>query len=173
LAARRRKDHRLTKTLESKGLCDLRRPTKISSRYSAVHQQYDSESGRGPKLRAWRKEMARRLMTAGAVLLAIPALAFAHTTLKQSSPNAGSTVTASPHEVTLTLSDNVEPAFSRIEVTDAGGARVDDGKVAVSGNTMRIGVKPLAPGSYRVHWRAVSVDTHKTEGDFTFSVSSQ
>jgi methionine-rich copper-binding protein CopC len=54
-----------------------------------------------------------------------------------------------------------------------GGARVDEGKVAVGGGTMRVGLKPLSPGSYRVHWRAVSVDTHKTEGSFIFNVSGQ
>jgi methionine-rich copper-binding protein CopC len=35
---------------------------------------------------------------------------------------------------------------------------------------MRIGVKALGPGSYRVRWRALSVDTHTTEGSFTFHV---
>jgi methionine-rich copper-binding protein CopC len=35
------------------------------------------------------------------------------------------------------------------------------------------GVKALSPGSYRVHWLAVFVDTHKTERDFTFKVGGQ
>jgi methionine-rich copper-binding protein CopC len=35
---------------------------------------------------------------------------------------------------------------------------------------MRIGLKPLAPGSYRVRWHALSVDTHNTEGSFSFTV---
>ena len=116
-------------------------------------------------------KMARQLMAICAAMLALSSAAFAHATLKQSSPDAGSTVAESPREIALTRSDNVEPAFSRIEVTDTGGARVDEGKLAVSGNTMRVGLKPLSPGSYRVHWRAVSVDTHKTEGSFTFNVS--
>jgi two-component system, NtrC family, sensor kinase len=45
----------------------------------------------------------------------------------------------------------------------------NQGKAEVSGNTMRVGVKALSPGSYRVHW----VDTHKSEGDFTFKVGGQ
>ncbi|MDE1974119.1 MAG: copper resistance protein CopC, partial [Hyphomicrobiales bacterium] len=44
------------------------------------------------------------------------------------------------------------------------------GKAQISGTTMRIGLKALKPGSYRVRWRALSVDTHKTEGSFTFTV---
>jgi hypothetical protein len=29
---------------------------------------------------------------------------------------------------------------------------------------------PLTPGTYRVSWRVVSVDTHPTEGNFTFTI---
>jgi copper resistance protein C len=35
---------------------------------------------------------------------------------------------------------------------------------------MRIGLKPLNVGLYKVNWRAVSTDTHKTEGSFTFQI---
>jgi copper resistance protein C len=35
---------------------------------------------------------------------------------------------------------------------------------------MRVGLKSLSPGTYRVRWHALSVDTHKTEGSFTFRV---
>lgn len=96
--------------------------------------------------------------------------AHAHAFLDHASPLVGSTVPAAPHEVTLTFTQNLEAAFSSVEVTDSGGARVDQGKAQVSGNTMRIGLKSLAPGSYRVRWRALSVDTHTTEGSFTFHV---
>jgi hypothetical protein len=30
---------------------------------------------------------------------------------------------------------------------------------------------PLAPGRYRVRWHVVSVDTHRTEGEFGFEVT--
>ena len=33
------------------------------------------------------------------------------------------------------------------------------------------GVPQLAPGTYRVTWRAVSVDTHVSKGEFTFDVA--
>jgi hypothetical protein len=35
---------------------------------------------------------------------------------------------------------------------------------------MTIGLKAIGPGSYKVHWHALSVDTHSTEGTFTFHV---
>jgi methionine-rich copper-binding protein CopC len=35
---------------------------------------------------------------------------------------------------------------------------------------IRVSLQPLAPGDYKVVWRAVSIDTHVTEGDFAFHV---
>ena len=99
-----------------------------------------------------------------------PVAAQAHAFLDHASPLVGSTVAAAPHEVALTFTQNLEPAFSTVQVTDAGGARVDEGKAQVSGNTMTIGLKSLGPGSYKVHWHALSVDTHSSEGTFTFHV---
>jgi copper resistance protein C len=101
-----------------------------------------------------------------------PSVALAHAFLDHATPLVGSTVPAAPHEVALWFTQSLEPAFSSVEVTDASGARVDDGKAAVSGNTMRIGLKSVAPGTYRVRWHALSVDTHTTEGSFTFHVGS-
>ena len=77
---------------------------------------------------------------------------------------------AAPHEVVLTFTQNLEAAFSTAQVTDASGARVDQGKAQVSGSTMTIGLKSIGPGTYKVHWHALSVDTHSTEGTFTFHV---
>jgi copper resistance protein C len=96
----------------------------------------------------------------------------AHAFLDHASPLVGSTVAAAPHEVSLWFTQNLEPAFSGVEVSDAAGARVDQGKPQISGNTMRIGLKGLSPGTYRVRWHVLSVDTHKTEGSFTFHVGS-
>jgi methionine-rich copper-binding protein CopC len=98
--------------------------------------------------------------------------ASAHAHLDHSVPAVGSTVTTAPQDVTLTFTQNLEAAFSTVEVTDASGARVDRGEARISGNTMQIGLKALTPGTYTVHWHAVSVDTHKTQGDFSFRVSS-
>jgi methionine-rich copper-binding protein CopC len=99
-----------------------------------------------------------------------PVTARAHAFLDHASPLVGSTVPAAPHEVVLTFTQNLEAAFSTAQVTDSGGARVDQGKAQVSGSTMTIGLKALGPGSYKVRWHALSVDTHTTEGAFTFHV---
>jgi methionine-rich copper-binding protein CopC len=94
----------------------------------------------------------------------------AHAFLDHASPLVGSTVATAPREVLLSFTQNLESAFSSVEVTDASGARVDLGKAQISGNTMQIGVKPLPPGSYKVRWHVLSVDTHRTEGSFSFHV---
>lgn len=96
--------------------------------------------------------------------------AHAHAFLEHASPLVGSTVASAPREVSLTFTQNLEAAFSSVQVTDANGARIDQGKAQVSGNTMRVGLKSISQGTYRVRWQALSVDTHKTEGNFTFRV---
>jgi methionine-rich copper-binding protein CopC len=110
------------------------------------------------------------------VLLAVlfgTTAAHAHAFLDHASPLVGSTVASAPREVSLTFTQNLESAFSSVLVTDANGGRVDQGKAQVSGNTMRVGLKSLSPGTYRVRWQALSVDTHKTEGNFTFTVGGR
>jgi len=72
--------------------------------------------------------------------------------------------------VTLTFADTLEATFSNIKVTDANGTEVSQGKGQVDGNVMPVSLKPQSAGTYKVNWRAVSTDTHRTEGDFTFSV---
>ena len=99
--------------------------------------------------------------------------AHAHAVLDHASPVVGSTVASAPCEVSLTFTQNLEADFSSVRVTDANGARVDQGKAVVSGNTMRVGLKSLSAGTYRVRWQALSVDTHKTEGSFTFTVGGR
>ena len=98
------------------------------------------------------------------------ATAEAHAFLDHAEPRVGSTVPTAPRELVLSYSQNLEPAFSSVEVSDANGARVDLGKPKIGASTMRVGLKPLAPGTYRVRWHVLSVDTHTTEGSFTFHV---
>ncbi len=98
--------------------------------------------------------------------------AWAHAFLDRASPAVGSEVSGSPPALTLTYSEPVEPLFSTVEVKNAGGAAVNDGKAAPSadGRVLMVRLKKLEPGVYGVAWHITSVDTHKTEGHFTFTV---
>src|SRR6202789_2296749 len=98
------------------------------------------------------------------------AVAEAHAFLDHAEPRAGSTVPTAPRQLSLSFTQKLEPAFSSVEVSDANGTRVDLGKPSISASAMRIGLKPLSPGTYRVRWHVLSVDTHTTEGSFTFQV---
>jgi len=106
--------------------------------------------------------------TVGVALGATAALAHAH--LDHASPPVDGTVPTAPSKVTLSYTQNLEPAFSAVEVTDESGARVDQGNPQVSGSTVSVALKSIGPGTYHVHWRVLSVDTHKTEGNFAFHV---
>jgi copper resistance protein C len=112
--------------------------------------------------------MRKILLALGLVLLGGTA-ASAHAFLDHASPRVGSTVRTAPREVTLWFTQNLEPAFSSARVTDGSGARVDQGASA-QGMQIHVSVKPLPPGTYRVRWKVLSVDTHTTEGSFTFRV---
>ncbi len=97
----------------------------------------------------------------------------AHAFLDHASPLVGSTVSTAPHEITLWFTQTLEPAFSSVEVTGPNGARVDAGRARINANTMRVVLRASGPGTYHVHWRALSVDTHRTQGNFTFHVGGQ
>jgi methionine-rich copper-binding protein CopC len=80
---------------------------------------------------------------------------------------------AAPAEVTVTLSEEIEPKFSMIEVRDAKGARVDKNDAHLAPDDAKrliVSLQPLDPGSYKVNWKVTSVDTHKTHGSFSFKV---
>jgi copper resistance protein C len=104
------------------------------------------------------------------LLLLATGEAIAHATLDHAEPRVGNTVAAMPQEVTLWFTQKLEPAFSTITVTDAAGRRVDAGKTRVSGSQMSVSLRSGGPGTYHVKWRVLSVDTHTTDGNFTFKV---
>lgn len=102
-----------------------------------------------------------------------PAAVRAHAFLDHSDPAVGSTVPTAPQVLHIWFTQELEPAFTWVKVTDKSGASVVDGTSAVDpANTqeMDVKLKPLAAGTYTVQWHALSVDTHTTEGDFTFQV---
>ncbi|HEY1708401.1 MAG TPA: copper homeostasis periplasmic binding protein CopC [Rhizomicrobium sp.] len=103
-----------------------------------------------------------------AILMLVAQPAFAHAMLEHASPAAGSTVTA-PKEIVLQYSESLEPSFSTVEVRGHDGVPVA-AKVEVNDTVMRVTLKTLPPGRYTVTWHAVSVDTHRTQGRYSFTV---
>ena len=108
-----------------------------------------------------------------AVLLALmwPHAAAAHAMLQHAEPGAGAIVHRSPAQVHLEFTEQLEPAFSDVAVTDEGGRSVANGAAAISGMAMTMKLNRLRPGRYHVQWHAVSIDTHRTEGAYSFTVA--
>ena len=110
--------------------------------------------------------------TLAAALIA-PAAVQAHAFLDHSDPAVGSTVSASPAMLHLWFTQELEPAFCWVTVSDKTGAAVNDGPAAIDASNpseLDVKLKALPGGPYTVKWHVLSVDTHTTEGDFTFQV---
>jgi methionine-rich copper-binding protein CopC len=119
--------------------------------------------------------MKPTLVVASALyLLSMHAEADAHAFLLASAPAVGSQVQA-PKTLRLEFSEAVELGFSGVEMAGTASEAVAlqnlrydpaDHKVLLAD------IPQIGPGSYRVRWHVVSVDTHRTEGDFVFRVKS-
>ncbi|ELY3086787.1 CopC domain-containing protein YobA [Klebsiella aerogenes] len=102
------------------------------------------------------------------------ASAFAHAHLLQQIPAADSTVSVSPQALTLTFSEGIETSFSGVALSGPQNTPIATGKLARSDNNktqLTLPLRdPLAAGDYTVEWHVVSVDGHKTKGQYHFSV---
>lgn len=114
--------------------------------------------------------MRFRTVLAGAALVALATPAFPHALLQHADPGAGAALKQAPAQLSLSFSERLEPSFSTVSVTDAAGHDMAANPAKISGAGMTVALKPLSPGSYRVSWHAVSVDTHRTEGNYSFTV---
>jgi copper resistance protein C len=109
------------------------------------------------------------------LFLAVQSSAWAHAFLDHADPKVGSTVTNSPPIIKIWFTQQLEPVFSSIEVQDAQGKQVDkkDMRLDDKDKTLLIVSVPKLPdGTYTVIWHAVSVDTHRTQGRFKFTVKT-
>jgi copper resistance protein C len=117
--------------------------------------------------------MKRIVLNFFLIALAGSARLEAHAFLKDAEPRVGSTAQTSPNEVRIQFTESIEPAFSTIQVFNASGSEVDkrDAHRDPSNHALlRVSLPRLAPGIYKVVWRVVSVDTHVTNGSFTFRI---
>lgn len=101
---------------------------------------------------------------------AAPALAHAH--VVASTPAANAVITA-PKNVSVTFSEKLVPAFSKLAVSMVGMKMDVPVKTSVSadGKTL-IGAPQDAfmKGSYVLNWTAASADGHKMKGAIPFKI---
>ena len=105
------------------------------------------------------------------LFLGATTVAFAHTAPVSMMPAADATV-ASPNSIMIHFSGALEPKFSTITVTNAEGHVVNKEQSVISNENkvMTVALPALPPGVYTVHWVGVSVDTHRSQGDYKFTV---
>jgi methionine-rich copper-binding protein CopC len=113
----------------------------------------------------------------GASAFAIAAVATsaaqAHAKLESSQPQASSTLNSAPKEIRLQFNEAIEPAFSKIKLTDASNIEVELAPAKVDpadANAMSAALPALRPGDYQVQWTTMTHDGHKAKGQFTFKV---
>jgi len=97
----------------------------------------------------------------------------AHAFLEHSDPPVGGKVHSAPAAVRIWFTEAIEPAFSSIQVLDATGKQIDKKDMhrdPSNRSLLEVSLPRLGPGTYKVTWRVVSVDTHRTNGDFTFGI---
>jgi methionine-rich copper-binding protein CopC len=117
-------------------------------------------------------------MTIGTLaILAISLLATAanaHPKLNSASPAADVSTKVSPTEIKLNFSEGVIAKFSGIELKDEAGKTIATGAPANDPKNQKQLVVPLAAplmaGHYTVTWHAVSEDTHRVKGEYSFGV---
>jgi methionine-rich copper-binding protein CopC len=101
--------------------------------------------------------------------------AYAHPEFQAAEPAPGASTPASPKQIRITFNENVIPKLSGVEVNDQTGKIIATGKAATDPANRKLLVVPvneqLPPGDYKVEWHAVSDDTHRVKGSFSFSVA--
>jgi methionine-rich copper-binding protein CopC len=97
----------------------------------------------------------------------------AHAFIDHAEPAVGSQIHSPPTQVKIWFTEKLEPALSRIQVFDLSGQEIDQRDLKIdqsNGALLTVSLPELKPGKYKVVWRAVSVDTHVTTGNFLFEL---
>jgi methionine-rich copper-binding protein CopC len=107
----------------------------------------------------------------GVTLLALVSLAHAHAHLRSSEPADGSTLSAAPSMLVLSLSEAATLTAASIQKAGAPARKLEPlpTRAAVQ---VRLTLPALAPGVYLVSWRALSADGHIMPGKIHFTIAA-
>jgi methionine-rich copper-binding protein CopC len=100
--------------------------------------------------------------------------AIAHPKLESSTPAPDSPTSTVPKEIKLNFNEGVLAKFSGIELKDEAGKPVATGEPATDPKDQKQLIVPISgsliPGQYTVSWHAVSDDTHRVDGRYSFQL---
>jgi methionine-rich copper-binding protein CopC len=107
------------------------------------------------------------------LLVLAPAVALGHAELVATSPEAGSTITEQPLEITASFDEDLVIDQSDISLRNATGERIARGRVdPAEPAILRLAPPPaLPPGEYEVRWVAAANDGHIERGSFKFTLA--
>lgn len=100
---------------------------------------------------------------------------FAHAMLEASEPVEGAVLSAAPRQVMVRFSEPSRITALRVineAGQEVGGLRREASRATPTSATATV-TSPLAPGGYRVEWRAMGSDGHVMSGTVHFSVTSR
>jgi copper transport protein len=106
-------------------------------------------------------------------ILSVAGTASAHAELVSSFPANQELLEVAPDEIALQFTEAVDPIDPAIRLLDSNGDVVEIGAVDQSAGPDRIRASipaTLDDGTYVVAWQALSADSHRVRGSFTFSV---
>ena len=107
------------------------------------------------------------------VLLLASSGLWAHAYLVKSAPAQRAVLYRSPASIQLWFNERLEPRYSSLSLSDAGGKPVQTGKAEVSSEDpkqLSAPIKSLPPGRYLIKYRVLSVDGHIVQDQFPFTV---
>jgi methionine-rich copper-binding protein CopC len=100
----------------------------------------------------------------------------AHAALVRSIPAARAELRRSPASVQLWFNERLEAAYSSVSVVDQSGKRIDEQDVRVGpedSKLLSVSLPALAPGSYTVRFRVLSIDGHVVQSEFPFTIRGE
>jgi copper transport protein len=111
----------------------------------------------------------RRIAFVTLLALAFPASAFAHATLRSTSPRFGHELQRGPTQITLHFDQRVRVLPGSLSVLDGNGKNYALA-AHTTGTNVVARVQALPRGPYTVRWRAISADSHVVSGVWTFGL---
>lgn len=102
-------------------------------------------------------------------------IAFFHARLTNALPEAESIMDQAPAEIRLVFSRRLDRSASYILLEDASGNPVKSEPIATLDGPQEqiaISVEAIPPGIYLVKWQASSLDRHRAQGSYRFTIAT-
>jgi methionine-rich copper-binding protein CopC len=107
----------------------------------------------------------------GAPLGTLPVLA--HSELKQTNPRDGAVLAAPPSLFEMVFNEPVQLTFVQVQDSAQRAVTLPELRDLQSRTRETIQLPALAPGAWRVQWRAISADGHPVGGIIRFTIRSE